>query len=754
MTHIPKSALFKKYILSYILVFSLPLIVLLFAINFVYISSVREELTLSNENYLEQSNLLLSEQVVEVKTLGNYINQTNTFNRFSSVMSENFNDYKELIRHHEHSASSIDALYIVLDQSSYVFSSRGNMTVPAMLNHAIHFSNIEDMNKMYNMLDNSQESLFLLNDRLFYKMPLGTGPKAIGSILVVMNTHSIRSNLEMLYDRNEGMSFLANNEGDIVLSSSVYPKLDQTSIEANIPDLKEPGVMKIGRTDYLTNRVSNDLTGWSFISLIDSSQFYRPLYKALLLVILGTILLTVFGLVISYYFANRNYKPVHKLVNAFDKEKKESEDEWGFLEQHISKTKTEVEALYSLMDEQAPIIKNATLLDLLEGDFSSEHICEQRLLDSDIHFTYDYFSTVIIEFGKSSAIPDQIITVEKIAREINNQLSNEKYILEATIPPLSNNQILLIVNLKNSNKLIWNSLIGEIRTYLSSAGFGEETVVKLGVGTTYSSYLKIRNSFVEAGAALEELNKKRVKRTEILFFSDINRLEPDSTVNRVIDYPKEMTLLLLQSIKQGNTKIAVETIVELFSQIRQKYSNTIALQASVSYVYNQVMETGNELNISKHNHLLFNLDQFHDLDQAQEVLTQISHMLCEMVQEKKEYESNEIGNRIVQHIFDEFLSPEISLEQIASNFNISISYASKIIKEETGDSFSNIIQSLRMNKFKELLVTTTLPIKDLVVEVGYYDVSNFTRKFRKEHELTPGQYRKKFSKTDLTAPAV
>lgn len=754
MHHLPKSSLFKKYILSYILVFSVPLVVLLIAINFVYINSVREELTLSNENYLEQSNLMLNDQMIEVKSLGNYINQTQTFNRFSSYSTESFGDYKELIRHHEHSTSSIDALYIVLNQSSYVFSSRGNMTTQAMLDHAIHFSNIEDMNKMYTMLENSEEAMFLLNGRLFYKMPLGTGGRAIGSILVIMNTHAIRANLEMLFDRNEGMSFLANGEGEIVLSSSVYPKLSQSALEPLIPSILESEETRIEGTNYLTNKVSNDLTGWSFVSLIDSNQFYRPLYKVLFLVVAGTLVLTLLGFIISLYFANRQYEPVHKLINTFDNEKKQPEDEWRFIENHINQTKTEVENLYTLMDEQAPIIKNATLLDLLEGHFSSSNNCRQRLSDSDISFSFSYFSTIAIELGKRTSQPDQIVTVEKISRELSSRLSNDHFSFESTIPPLRNNQLFLIVNLEKNNRLIWNRIMKSIENYLEAAGFGEETIIKIGVGSTYDSWEKIKNSYIEASTALELLNKKRIKKSKVLFFKDISQSDSVVSSAKVIDYPKEGTLLLLQSIKQGNAKIAEETVVELFNQIKQKYSTTISLQAVVSYVYNSVMEVGTELNITEHNHLLFELTHFHDVEQAQDLLIEISRLICTTVLEKKEYESNEIGKNIVQFIFEEFKSPDVSLEQIASNYNISISYASKLIKEETGDSFSNIIQSLRMNKFKELLVNTSIPIKELVVEVGYYDVSNFTRKFRKENELTPGQYRKKFKKTDMAPSTI
>ena len=115
-------------------------------------------------------------------------------------------------------------------------------------------------------------------------------------------------------------------------------------------------------------------------------------------------------------------------------------------------------------------------------------------------------------------------------------------------------------------------------------------------------------------------------------------------------------------------------------------------------------------------------------------------------------ESQNLEKQVVKYIYDHYASPDISLEEIASENDISISYVSKLVKEETGESFSNILQNLRMEKFKELLLTTDQPIKELVQEVGYYDVSNFTRKFRKENNIMPGEYRKKFkqSKTKLT----
>ena len=48
---------------------------------------------------------------------------------------------------------------------------------------------------------------------------------------------------------------------------------------------------------------------------------------------------------------------------------------------------------------------------------------------------------------------------------------------------------------------------------------------------------------------------------------------------------------------------------------------------------------------------------------------------------------------------------------------------------------------LRMKLAKELLRTTTLPLKDISEQVGYYNVSSFIRRFKTHEGITPNSYR-------------
>lgn len=70
------------------------------------------------------------------------------------------------------------------------------------------------------------------------------------------------------------------------------------------------------------------------------------------------------------------------------------------------------------------------------------------------------------------------------------------------------------------------------------------------------------------------------------------------------------------------------------------------------------------------------------------------------------------------------------------------SYFSALFKKETGEGFAKYLTRVRMERAKELLQRTNLPVAEICVQVGYSDVKHFTQNFKKETNLNPGQYRK------------
>ena len=84
---------------------------------------------------------------------------------------------------------------------------------------------------------------------------------------------------------------------------------------------------------------------------------------------------------------------------------------------------------------------------------------------------------------------------------------------------------------------------------------------------------------------------------------------------------------------------------------------------------------------------------------------------------------------------------ELSLESIAAEYNISISYLAHIFKEITGMSVMRCLLLIRVREAQRYLRQTNLQIREIAEKCGFNDVSNFGRTFRKETSCAPRQYR-------------
>ena len=64
--------------------------------------------------------------------------------------------------------------------------------------------------------------------------------------------------------------------------------------------------------------------------------------------------------------------------------------------------------------------------------------------------------------------------------------------------------------------------------------------------------------------------------------------------------------------------------------------------------------------------------------------------------------------------------------------------------QATGLAPLEYVHTLRLEEAKQMLEATDAPIEAIANEVGYEDAGFFARLFRREVNLTPGQYRKRF----------
>lgn len=82
-----------------------------------------------------------------------------------------------------------------------------------------------------------------------------------------------------------------------------------------------------------------------------------------------------------------------------------------------------------------------------------------------------------------------------------------------------------------------------------------------------------------------------------------------------------------------------------------------------------------------------------------------------------------------------------TLENVAETFHFHPSYLSKIIKNNTGMTFTKILQNTRLKQAATLLRSTELSITDIAHHVGYSNITHFYKLFQEKFGYTPAEYR-------------
>ncbi len=72
---------------------------------------------------------------------------------------------------------------------------------------------------------------------------------------------------------------------------------------------------------------------------------------------------------------------------------------------------------------------------------------------------------------------------------------------------------------------------------------------------------------------------------------------------------------------------------------------------------------------------------------------------------------------------------------------MSVSWFARVFKRHTGTSPQQYLINVRINKAKELLVSSTYNISKIAEIVGYYNPLYFSRVFKKHTGCSPSEYR-------------
>lgn len=98
---------------------------------------------------------------------------------------------------------------------------------------------------------------------------------------------------------------------------------------------------------------------------------------------------------------------------------------------------------------------------------------------------------------------------------------------------------------------------------------------------------------------------------------------------------------------------------------------------------------------------------------------------------------------------EENYTKKLTLCDVADKTYVSQWHLSKLLNKQTGKSFSELLNEIRIRKAKELLKDSSLRVGDVADETGFLDIAHFSRVFKKFSGMSANEYRNRLGTGEL-----
>ncbi len=304
----------------------------------------------------------------------------------------------------------------------------------------------------------------------------------------------------------------------------------------------------------------------------------------------------------------------------------------------------------------------------------------------------------------------------------------------------SRNRLILVLSKKNGSTGDLNDELQEVRR-IWSEGTASRFVLAGSRVKTDMAY--IGEAYMEAVEALSH----RIARSA---YSLIRYDDVVTHGSEEISYPYETIQALRHSVASGRTAEIPSNLESLIGYIESEGVSFGNVRRLYFNVMNSIAAGFTERRGTHRDELpfpdVFLVERIGSRDEMIELLRETGERVKEILN-RGYSESPRYVEELAAHLETEFQDPNLSLQSLADRFRLTPAHLSSSFKKHRGINISDYISDLRLQKAEELLCTTAMPVKAVVSAAGYADSSSFIRKFKSVYGITPGEYRKRNTRT-------
>ncbi len=427
------------------------------------------------------------------------------------------------------------------------------------------------------------------------------------------------------------------------------------------------------------------------------------------------------------------------------------------------RSEEEVREKYLKDREEIRILEQQKFLhDIIDGKLSvSDSVQNGKELGIDI--TAAFYSVVLMQVFPKQDTSGAIDSYSSVKEEIYKTI-REKYIGDSDVYLYEQvGDVLCFLEKSDSLEEIRDNIdkrILSIEEYL--AGY-PEMIYFISVGKPVERIRDVNASYSDAGKKFAErymLEGSFVFRTEGEEEKSLQKItksegagagaEPITDIDiKNIDVGTVSRLSFYNFLKQGSLSEIEDFIEEYFvsmgpdsmeSMILRQYVLVESLLCSVALLESVGVSKDESVDIlgDLSDPVKYNTSP----DTAKEYLKSLLRKMIEYRNTLSNQKYSEIISKAQQFILENYQNEDMSLLTVSAHVNVSSNHFSAIFRKETGETFIDYLTGVRMEKARELLVSTSMKTSDVGFEVGYHDPHYFSYIFKKTHGMSPKEYRK------------
>lgn len=551
--------------------------------------------------------------------------------------------------------------------------------------------------------------------------PLGRAPQS--RCMLYLIDSDFLTNILPDSDENSASAVLTA-EGEMIASAG-----DESLIREALPDFlsqKDKDATQIQEGDNLVSYICSEKTEWIYLSLVPGASIVDKVGRVRFLISIMLFFVLTGGGMGAYLFAKSNYAPIRDLEEYTNSilENKESASEIDHIANVLEYLNQQNKILSEDNELRVDALQKLFIDRFLSGWYEDEEQIRKSAEKAGICFEKKFYRVVLFylyRFPAEAELSVEDAFYNSAPREINLWIKmkpeEKKVVVIAGYDPPSEDKLeTYLVNMVN---LLQGDM--QIKS-ISSLGKQTEELMRVSV------------SFKEAVCALEY----RI----VLYQQKLIRYE--EVALRGNDGFKQSPKNLKKFIENRDIDGMEGFLNAALNEICWKKTNINRILRQCNDLILSVQETIEEVNreFFTDNPLYEDISGIIKYEDCHELIEIIRLIGYDIIDRLNVLSGNTTIEAMLLYIQENAFSCDFSTAAMAERFKMSLPYLSQYFKNHMGVNLLDYVTERKMEKAKELLKDTRLPIRDIAVSVGYYNVNSFQRRFKQVVGYTPGEYRK------------